>query len=958
MNTKPTPHDLLRAGLALAPVAVCVGLGYAISWLGAGPVWLLVGLVLSVVLAAVLRVGSNQPVRPPTAPLAVEDVPVAERPSWLTDSTTDTGSMLNHILAGLWPYLRAYAERMIRDGMREPMTLGVLTLSLERACLGAVLPLMAESCKYDLSASEERLDLIADLVVDTAMIPPDTFARAMKGAPGQSGGEAERFEVRMLATATVAGVQLTLPVRVSRVFLRAKVRLSLSLNGEAPYMSMLAISFVTEPDLDLAIDIGPSLVTGFATGRLDSSLSLWRSLVLDAAKKQLLGMCEATGGSPMVNRVLDRGWEANGRFLVDPLHSPARPLVVGGLMLRIVRVDIDDAPGTAARHHHRVAITAGAGLARATTSTLLRTNHRIPARGPGTTDLLLALERHPHASSSDRAGDPGTATDPAELPPPVSLAEQRRAALIEAPVDAEVMLWIHGTKQMSASDPVTAAPPAPRDSLACASVPIQRIIREATGVAERVSAPFLNPSTGFSGTLTLDVAYLPTASWEAIARDRLAAVAAAAAARAADEGASALRDALLRKRIAALGSANDAASGLTSSYAGVLIVHVHSAAGLPAADMLTGLADPFVRLCICSHRDADDSEDDGSPVRESRRRTRTQSLTVTPEWRETFTLPVRRPVSSQWLRMEVWDADERPFPDELIGSAEVPLHEISGKTFFPGPVRIVQNMTAAGRREGGALSSWTIKDYSDGARSAGFMDFLPPGAPVLFALLGAYPFAHFALLLAPHARREELVRVHNALVRQLGDAVGADTNCLKVHSPHDAARFLQTYGAVILSFMSAVHWGAVTARAVKGSGVLALVASMVPAVAAWAALNTSTDVNPPVAGRDDDHTRAAVVPESIRQHLSAEPADIRFPSPNSVLAGGFVWVLLQDMMAVAAGRLPPWYVTYRLLLTVIVTSCLKLADVGMEGGDMSGAVSASVEAAIGGAEGKDGADRR
>lgn len=29
MNTKPTPHDLLRAGLALAPAAVCIGLGYA-----------------------------------------------------------------------------------------------------------------------------------------------------------------------------------------------------------------------------------------------------------------------------------------------------------------------------------------------------------------------------------------------------------------------------------------------------------------------------------------------------------------------------------------------------------------------------------------------------------------------------------------------------------------------------------------------------------------------------------------------------------------------------------------------------------------------------------------------------------------------------------------------------------------------------------------------------------------
>jgi len=238
---------------------------------------------------------------------------------------------------------------------------------------------------------------------------------------------------------------------------------------------------------------------------------------------------------------------------------------------------------------------------------------------------------------------------------------------------------------------------------------------------------------------------------------------------------------------------------------------------------------------------------------------------------------------------------------------------------------------------------------------------------VLLALLGVYPFLHFTMLLAPHGRREELVRVHNTMVRSLGDALDCDTSSLKVHSPRDAARFLQTYAAVILSFMSAVHWGAVTARAVKGAGLLPQLASVVPAVAAWAALNTSPDVNPPVYGRDEG-PRDGVIPAAARPYLSEEASDLRFPSAASVLAGGFLWVFAQDVAAVVGGRLPPWYATYRLLLTLVVTSCLKLADVGLEGGPLPPALVAVTDAMEeaargageeGGRKGEDdGGDRR
>lgn len=273
----------------------------------------------------------------------------------------------------------------------------------------------------------------------------------------------------------------------------------------------------------------------------------------------------------------------------------------------------------------------------------------------------------------------------------------------------------------------------------------------------------------------------------------------------------------------------------------------------------------------------------------------------------------------------------------LSRAAIAPRRAVAAAASTPGQ----HMMRVGGFRK---MSSWVIMDYANGARSAGFADVVPPPGPVILALLGAYPFVHFALLLAPHERREELVTVHNGLVRALESATGIRGNCLKVYQPQDASRWLQTYGAIILSFMSAVHWGATTARAVKGAGTLSLLASIVPAIAAWAAINVSKDVNPPRADRDKASERSLVIPEAVRPYVSASPADLHFPSPNSVLAGGFLWVLVLDVASAAAGRLPAWYVTYRLLLTIIVTSSLKIADVGMEGGKVPHAFNAVLPA--------------
>ncbi|MGD1878131.1 MAG: DUF3429 domain-containing protein [Kiloniellaceae bacterium] len=93
------------------------------------------------------------------------------------------------------------------------------------------------------------------------------------------------------------------------------------------------------------------------------------------------------------------------------------------------------------------------------------------------------------------------------------------------------------------------------------------------------------------------------------------------------------------------------------------------------------------------------------------------------------------------------------------------------------------------------------------------------------------------------------------------------------------------YGAVILSFLGAVHWGLALAQNDAGNW-RRLGLSVLPALAGWLAL---------------------MIPNALGLLL---------------LAVGFVGVFFADRRSVAAGRAPAWYKALRKPLTLVVVLCL------------------------------------
>jgi hypothetical protein len=102
----------------------------------------------------------------------------------------------------------------------------------------------------------------------------------------------------------------------------------------------------------------------------------------------------------------------------------------------------------------------------------------------------------------------------------------------------------------------------------------------------------------------------------------------------------------------------------------------------------------------------------------------------------------------------------------------------------------------------------------------------------------------------------------------------------------DTGVALLSYGAVILSFMAAVHWGRAT---ILPHSPLPFLISVAPALAAWACL---------VIGG-----RTGVVG----------------------LIFGFVGLLAYDLSVVHAGGVPQWYARLRIQLTLPVVLSLALA---------------------------------
>ena len=104
----------------------------------------------------------------------------------------------------------------------------------------------------------------------------------------------------------------------------------------------------------------------------------------------------------------------------------------------------------------------------------------------------------------------------------------------------------------------------------------------------------------------------------------------------------------------------------------------------------------------------------------------------------------------------------------------------------------------------------------------------------------------------------------------------------------NAPDILIAYGAVILSFMGAVHWGAAMVNTDQQRGGYIL-ASVIPALLAWPAL---------------------LLPHSLALAL---------------LLAGFIGLYVYDRSVEKAQLLPVWYIPMRTRLTAIVTICLAVA---------------------------------
>jgi hypothetical protein len=99
------------------------------------------------------------------------------------------------------------------------------------------------------------------------------------------------------------------------------------------------------------------------------------------------------------------------------------------------------------------------------------------------------------------------------------------------------------------------------------------------------------------------------------------------------------------------------------------------------------------------------------------------------------------------------------------------------------------------------------------------------------------------------------------------------------------------YGAVILSFLGGIRWGAALTEPNKVAQSVGLVMSVIPSLISWAAL--------------------------LYFAYRAQPI-----APLALLVAGFITQGVWDLVGARRGALPRWFARLRLPLTVIVIACL------------------------------------
>jgi len=104
---------------------------------------------------------------------------------------------------------------------------------------------------------------------------------------------------------------------------------------------------------------------------------------------------------------------------------------------------------------------------------------------------------------------------------------------------------------------------------------------------------------------------------------------------------------------------------------------------------------------------------------------------------------------------------------------------------------------------------------------------------------------------------------------------------------HDiAGKVLVVYAALILSFLGGIQWGLAMAEyGGEGGRTDRYAVSILPVLIAWSALLAPTSVG------------------------------------YWILAAGFLWALVTDILALRAGFAPPWYRRIRIPLSIVVVAC-------------------------------------
>jgi len=99
------------------------------------------------------------------------------------------------------------------------------------------------------------------------------------------------------------------------------------------------------------------------------------------------------------------------------------------------------------------------------------------------------------------------------------------------------------------------------------------------------------------------------------------------------------------------------------------------------------------------------------------------------------------------------------------------------------------------------------------------------------------------------------------------------------------------YGAIILSFLGGIRWGAALSEPNKTAQAFGLAMSVIPSLIGWAALLDEAYRSQPIA-------------------------------PLTLLAAGFITQGVWDLVGARQGALPRWFARLRLPLTVIVVASL------------------------------------